>query len=659
MAVHNPDRAANDVAPESGGPVLANLFPDPGLRGSPVLTADLAPDGHHHLGPGDWIYVHKHGRASLVDDGDVRAVRIEGNGASNDTHISPGGRDGGLRLGMSPGRTYTFAADVELEAPLGGVLHPDALRIVAGWEADGQRTWRGARSAAAQNAPGRTRLAVTFTLPPEVDGAWVRLFCGAAKGAVQWSRFQLSEGANGRVFLDAAAAPPAGLVARWDGEPDASASELVVPDSLSADLLDDLLAGWVQLEAFEASARAAAAVVPGSDLASALGQAREDAWAEALELSEAAVDKEPEALAPRLLMGAAAARLKKPEQVVAALTPVFERPAVDATTCYALGRACHQLGRLDESAEASRVAMSKDPRIDDGAAAELLAASPGTVPERVAVRRFVSAHLDQIRRMARASRADKNGDMPYVFVYWAQGMEAAPPIVRACYERLKRVPGIELRLITEASVPYWVDLPDHVKQRVPATKAAFSDWLRIALLKEYGGIWVDATCYVTGDLDVVDELVGDRRFFAFRYNDARISSWFLAARNNSYIVHMMHAALEVYFRSHDKVTHYFFFHDLFEALAQLDDRFGEIWETKGQHRPTSVPHQLQGLLRGPSGTGEDIAAIHGSFVHKLTYKLKAHEVGPDTVAGALVRGDYEGNLVRAEEPRKRRFPGRG
>lgn len=661
VAVDIPDRAVNEVAPADGDPVLANLFPNPGLRRSPMLTADLAPDGHRRLGPGDWIYVHKHARASLVDDGDVQAVRIEGNHASNDTHISPGGRNGGLRLGMVPGRTYTFAADVEVEAPLRGVLHPDALRIVAGWAVDSEQTWRGARSAAAQNVPGRTRLAVTFTAPADADAAWVRLFCGAARGAVRWSRFQLSEGTNGRVFLDAAVAPPDGLIARWRGEPDASASELVVaPDLLSLELLDDLLAGWVQLEGFEAAARAAAMVAPGFDLTSALEQAREGAWAEVLELSESAVDEEPGALAPRLLMGAAATRLKKPEQVVAALAPVVERPGVDATTCYALGRACHQLGRLEESREASRVAMSKDPRIDDEAATELLAASPNHLPERVAVRRFVSAHLDQIRTMARAGRADKNGAMPYVFVYWAQGMEAAPPIVRACYERLKRVPGIDLRLVTEATVPYWVDLPDHVKQRVPATKAAFSDWLRIALLKEYGGIWVDATCYVTGDLTVVDELAGDRRFFAFRYNDARISSWFLAARNNSYIVHMMHAALEVYFRSHDKVTHYFFFHDLFEALAQLDDRFGEIWETKGQHGDTRVPHRLQGLLRGPSGTGEDIAAIHGSFVHKLTYKLKADEVGHATVAGALVRGDYEGRLVPApEQPRRRRFTARG
>jgi hypothetical protein len=649
------DRAANGPGPASGDLVLTNLFPNPNLRRSPMLTGELAPDGHDRLGPGDWIYVHKHGRGSLVDDGDGRAVRIEGNSASNDTHISPGGRDGGLRLGMLPGHTYTFAADIEVEAALPGVLHTDALRIVAGWTVDGQRTWRGARSAAAQNAPGRTRLAVTFTVPTDADGAWVRLFCGAAKGAVRWSRFQLSEGTNGHLFLDAAAAPSDGLTVRWRGEPDASASDLyVVPDILSADLLDELLAEWVQLEGFAASARAAAAVVPGSDLESAATQAGEGAWAEVLELGESAAAKEPEALTPRLLMGAAAVRLKEPEQVVSALTPVFERPAVGATACYGLARACQQLERTDESRDAGRVAMAKDPTIDEAAATELLAASPNYAPERVAVRKFVSAHLDQIRRMARASRVDKHGEMPYVFVYWAQGMEAAPPIVQACYERLKRVPGIDLRLVTEATVPYWVDLPDHVKQRVPATKAAFSDWLRIALLKEYGGIWVDATCYVTGDLAVVDELVGDRRFFAFRYNDARISSWFLAARDNSYLVHMMHAALEIYFRSHDKVTHYFFFHDLFEALAQLDDRFGEIWETKGQHGDTRLPHQLQGLLRGPSGTGEDIAAIHSSFVHKLTYKLKAHEVDRATVAGALVRGDYEAYLAPTPAPPRRR-----
>lgn len=572
------------------------------MNDAPMLTGELAPEGHLDLGLEDWIYVHKHCRASLVDDGDGYAVRIEGLGANNDTHISPGGREGGLRLGMSPGHTYTFAADVEVEEPLRGVLSSNALRIVVGWVANGQKTWNGARSDAAQNVPGRTRLSVTFTVPADAEEAWVRLFCGAAKGAVRWSGFHLSEG-------------------------------------------------------FEVPAQVAGAEIdPESHLAAAVDKAREGMWPEALELSEAAVQAEPGALAPRLLMSSAAEKLRQPEQIIAALAPVYESPDVDAATCYALSRAYQRLGRLDEARDANRAGLFKDPRADEVAAKELLAASPDFIPERVAIRRFVAAHLDQIRRLAKASRVGKSGDMPYVFVYWAQGMEAAPPIVRACYERLKRVPGIELRLITEATVPYWVDLPDHIKERVPATKAAFADWLRIALLKEYGGIWVDATCYVTGDLGIVDELVGDRRFFAFRYNAARISSWFLAARNNSYIVHMMHAALEVYFRSHDAVTHYFFFHDLFEALAQLDDRFGEIWETKGQHADTSVPHRLQGVLREPSGTGEDLAAIHGSFVHKLTYKLKPHEIAPDTVAGALVRGDYEGRLMsEPEEPRRRRF----
>ncbi|TQL66593.1 capsular polysaccharide synthesis protein [Nocardioides albertanoniae] len=651
------ERTASDPSTVRDDLALTNLFLNPRLRRPPLLSADRAPQDHLELDPGDWVYVHKHARATLVDDGDGQAVRIEGRTDSNDTHISPGGRDGGLRLGMLPGRTYTFAADVELEAPLRGVLHVNALRIVAGWSTQGEPTWNGARSAAAQNVPGRTRLAVTFTVPVDADEAWVRLFGGARKGAVRWSRFQLSEGANGRAFLDAAAAPPDGLTARWRGDPDRSASELYVDrDTLSPGLLDERLAVWLQLEAFEVAARTAGLVVPGSDLTTALGHASNGSWPKVLEAGEIATEEDPKALAPRLLTAAAAVRLKNHEQVVAALAPIFDDPAVDATACYALARAYRLLHRAGETYDVVGAATAKDPRIDAAGATELMAATTNYTSERVAIRAFVGAHLDQIRRMAHAGRAGKTGEMPYVFVYWAQGMEAAPPIVRACYERLRRVPGIDLRLLTEASVPYWVDVPGHIRHRVPTDKAAFADWLRIALLKEYGGIWVDATCYVTGDPSVVDELVGDRRFFAFRYNDARISSWFLAARNNSYIVHMMHAALEIYHRSHDKATHYFFFHDIFEALAQLDDRFGEIWETKGQHRDTRGAHKLQGQLRRPAGTGADLAAIDGSFVHKLTYKLKPHEITPATVAGALVRGDYERHLMSApEQPKRRRF----
>lgn len=644
---------SSDVVPTYGAePLLENLFTNPSLRRTQLLTSESEIGETEASASGDWVYVHKHCHVELVPDGDGQAFSITGTTASTDTHISPGGRDGALRLGMEAGRTYTFAADVVLVAPLVGVLHANALRIVVGWVVDGRIEWRAARSPAAQNVSGRTRLAVTYTIPEDASEAWVRLYSGAAKdkGTVRWSRIHLSEGVNGRVFVDGATEAEDGLEASWQGEPDGSASELRLTSAFDVDRLDQLLAEWIQLGGFGVAMNAADAAIAQSPLHHALRAAQEGAWADVARICEVAIDDDPTTLAPRVLMATAGVRTKQQERVVAALKPVLGDPAITAEFCYLLGKAHQELGQRDDVREAYRVGADRDSRVDAETAAQLLEVTQNFFPERAASRRFVAAHIEQIRRMALRSRSGKDGAMPYVFVYWAQGMESAPAIVRACYERLQRVPGIDVRLITAETAPYWVQIPSHIRTRIPATKAWFADWLRIALLKEYGGIWVDATCYVTGDLAVVEELVGERRFFAFRYGDARISNWFLAARDNSYMVHMIHAALEVYWRSHDEGTNYFFFHDLFEALAQVDQRFGELWETKGQHRDSGIPHKLQGLLRGPSGTGEDLEAIDGSFVHKLTYKLKPHEIAPGTVAGALVRGEYEQHLIPDPPP---------
>ena len=101
---------------------------------------------------------------------------------------------------------------------------------------------------------------------------------------------------------------------------------------------------------------------------------------------------------------------------------------------------------------------------------------------------------------------DFGGKIP-VFVCWWQGEEDMPEVVRGCIRSLKEnLPKeqTELRLITLENCRNYVTFTETVLQKFREGKISYthlSDLLRAELLFRYGGMWVDATYYVTGPIE--------------------------------------------------------------------------------------------------------------------------------------------------------------
>ncbi len=94
-----------------------------------------------------------------------------------------------------------------------------------------------------------------------------------------------------------------------------------------------------------------------------------------------------------------------------------------------------------------------------------------------------------------------------VWVFWAQGFESAPDLVRMCSSRFNEVCGDAVVYLTMDNIADYVSFPPHVIEKVRdkrITLTHFSDLLRLALLSQYGGLWVDSTCWMSDDcLDVL------------------------------------------------------------------------------------------------------------------------------------------------------------
>jgi len=92
-----------------------------------------------------------------------------------------------------------------------------------------------------------------------------------------------------------------------------------------------------------------------------------------------------------------------------------------------------------------------------------------------------------------------------IWICWWQGVEHAPIIVKRCIESIKRNAGSHrVIVITDKNYREFISFPDWIeekKRRGILSKTHFSDLLRLELLSQYGGVWLDSTFYCTGTLE--------------------------------------------------------------------------------------------------------------------------------------------------------------
>jgi hypothetical protein len=91
-----------------------------------------------------------------------------------------------------------------------------------------------------------------------------------------------------------------------------------------------------------------------------------------------------------------------------------------------------------------------------------------------------------------------------IWCCWWQGEQNMPEIVKMCVDSIKKNKGIyKLIIITKENYKKYVTIPDIIVQKLDKNIISithFSDILRMKLLSQYGGIWVDATMYFFTDI---------------------------------------------------------------------------------------------------------------------------------------------------------------
>lgn len=234
-----------------------------------------------------------------------------------------------------------------------------------------------------------------------------------------------------------------------------------------------------------------------------------------------------------------------------------------------------------------------------------------------------------------------------VWRLWLQGFEDAPPIVQACTKQARIYShGLKIYDLDKKNIEDYVSIPGHIYDLADSGRMKpvnFSDYLRSALLSKHGGVWMDATVYLTSEIPLSWL---QSSFFAFSTTPQELlgrsmipfSSWFIVAHAHSPILSVLCELMNEYWKNPGYNTHHYYFHLL--ARLAIDNFASCKEEYKKMLLLSNVPpHFLQlNLFENWDPVRWD-ELLTASPVHKLTYYSEGFQ--PDK------RGTFYQHIIRS------------
>lgn len=214
----------------------------------------------------------------------------------------------------------------------------------------------------------------------------------------------------------------------------------------------------------------------------------------------------------------------------------------------------------------------------------------------------------------------------YIYSIWFQGEENAPELVKICFERLRKVYGDRFRVLSEKTLWNFIDLPDHIKKKREEgkiTNAHFSDICRVALLYQHGGIWFDATDFITSP---VPEWIWETDMFMFRDGERFtpqkfIQSCFLRGKKGNPFFKAQLDFLSEYWKHEDRLIDYFLFHFLLRFLVENNPKLNKIFYEMPQ--VVQTPTHILWHIHHADPYSEELyrESIKNTFFQKTTFKF--------------------------------------
>lgn len=103
-----------------------------------------------------------------------------------------------------------------------------------------------------------------------------------------------------------------------------------------------------------------------------------------------------------------------------------------------------------------------------------------------------------------------------IWTAWFQGGGDLPPLIFKCIDSFTKIKNRKVIIIDKNNYSDYIQLPTSIVEKFNKgmiSYTAFSEIIRISLLAEYGGLWLDATIFVDRDISF---LINEKRYVSLR-----------------------------------------------------------------------------------------------------------------------------------------------
>lgn len=275
----------------------------------------------------------------------------------------------------------------------------------------------------------------------------------------------------------------------------------------------------------------------------------------------------------------------------------------------------------------------------------------------VYVDHFMESIVDKYHRWKPEEKQTSKIEKVPIWCCWWQGVEQMPELVRMCNDRLRQLiptEEAELHMITQDNYRDYVDIPSHIIKKFESGKmtiTALSDVLRVALLAQYGGFWIDSTVFISDHFPVEfiqNDFYAQRMFNPVKWKHeackGRWCGFLMGGKAGNIIFLLLRDAFFTWWETHDSVIDYvildYFLLAGYKQLPAIREQIDGV--------PNNNPDvfEMYKVLNEPY-TPELYAQLTSrTNLHKLTYKMELKRCADN---GALSLYSYLWNLVYREE----------
>ena len=211
---------------------------------------------------------------------------------------------------------------------------------------------------------------------------------------------------------------------------------------------------------------------------------------------------------------------------------------------------------------------------------------------RKAVDRYLDCYVPYMKAVQPDPPSASDTPQPErIFTIWLQGEENAPAIVKACFRSMKHLCSQHVTILDSRSLEDWISLPGYIMDKWNRGKikpAHFADICRVELLYEYGGIWIDATGFVTSP---VPQWILDEDFSIYLGGEtvggyyAFVQNCFFRAKKGNLILKTWREGIYSYWKQENRAIEYFIHQMILRKAVECNPLAGKEFG--------KMPHLIQ------------------------------------------------------------------